>query len=99
MHLRLPLCAWLVATLLASTPALSGAQQLIDPRQRGGDRAQAGGVSLDQAVRMAERRYNAKAVKVDSLSSGDRRVYQIRLLNSEGKVWTVRVDAQSGEMN
>jgi hypothetical protein len=26
-------------------------------------------------------------------------VHQIRLLSAEGKVWTVRVDAESGAMN
>jgi uncharacterized membrane protein YkoI len=96
MLARLPILAALLAIQLASAPMLE-AQQLIDPRQRGLER-RSGGISLDQAVRMAERRYNAKAVKVDSMSDGERRVYQIRLLNTEGKVWTVRVDAQSGDM-
>ena len=30
--------------------------------------------------------------------SGGKRVHQIRLLNTEGRVWTVRVDAESGAM-
>jgi uncharacterized membrane protein YkoI len=82
--------------LLTATPLLH-AQTLIDPRQRNNDRNDPIRVSMDQAVNMAERRYRAKAVKAETVRSGDRIVYEIRLL-SEGKVWTVRVDAQSGQM-
>jgi uncharacterized membrane protein YkoI len=83
--------------LLTATPLLH-AQTLIDPRQRNNDRTMDPiRVSMDQAVNMAERRYRAKAVKAQTVRSGDRVVYEIRLL-SEGKVWTVRVDAQSGQM-
>jgi len=48
---------------------------------------------------MAQRRYHAKAVRAETVRSGERRVHHIRLLNSEGKVWTVRVDAESGDIN
>jgi len=84
------------APMIAST---AHAQSLIDPRQRNNERnVEPIRISMDQAVRMAESRYRAKAVKVDTVRDGDSVVYQIRLL-SEGKVWTVRVDAQSGRMN
>ena len=43
--------------------------------------------------------HRAKAVRAETVRNGDRRVHQIRLLSSEGKVWTVRVDAESGAMN
>jgi hypothetical protein len=56
------------------------------------------GISLDHAVEMAQARYRAKAVKAETVSDGGRRVHQIRLLSPDGKVWTVRVDAQSGNM-
>lgn len=56
------------------------------------------GISLDQAVEMAQARFRAKAVKAETVNSGGRRVHQIRLLSSDGKVWTVRVDAQTGNM-
>jgi uncharacterized membrane protein YkoI len=56
-------------------------------------------VSLDQAVEMAQRQYRAKAVKAETVESGGKRVHQIRLLSAEGKVWTVRVDAESGAMH
>jgi len=105
MAMRLPKLSRALFTamaLLAAAPmvtSLAHAQSLIDPRQRNNERNNDPiRVSMDQAVRMAESRYRAKAVKVDTVRSGDRVVYQIRLL-SEGKVWTVRVDAQSGQMN
>lgn len=82
-----------LAPLLAS-PAL--AQELVDRRARHEYRIEPGGMSLDQAVEMTQRRFRAKAVKAETVRRGDRRVHQIRLLSPEGKVWTVRVDAESG---
>lgn len=87
------------ATLGSVTASVADAQSLIDrrqPRQRGDGNA---GISRDEAVSRAESRFRAKAVKVDTLRSGDRTVYQIRLLNSEGKVFTVQVDASTGRIN
>ena len=91
----------IVATLLlilAQAMSVSGtavAQNLVDPRGR--DSAyQSGGMSLDEAVRMVESRYRARAVKAETVSSGGRRIHEIRLLNADGKVWKVRVDAETG---
>ncbi|HEY8507459.1 MAG TPA: PepSY domain-containing protein [Steroidobacteraceae bacterium] len=55
-----------------------------------------GRVSLDQAVKMAERRFKARVVRAETKREGENTVYVLRLLNDEGRVWTVRVDAQSG---
>jgi uncharacterized membrane protein YkoI len=95
------MCSRLLASLLLliqvalfSQPA--AAQNLVDPRGR--DRAaQAGGMSLDEAVRMVESRYRARAVKAETVNNGGRRVHEIRLLNAEGRVWKVRVDAETGQ--
>jgi len=84
-------------TLAAGIPA-ADAQSLIDKRTRSERQADRPRVSLDQAINMAESRYRAKAVKYSQAVSGDRLVYQIRLLSSDGKVWTVQVDAQTGQM-
>jgi uncharacterized membrane protein YkoI len=84
----------LVQVTLFSQPV--EAQNLVDPRGR--DRAaQSGGMSLDEAVRMVENRYRARAVKAETVNSGGRRVHEIRLLNAEGRVWKVRVDAETGK--
>ncbi len=80
------------ATLVSN---VASAQNLVDPRSR--ERAsQSGGISLDDAVRMVESRYRARAVRADVVNNGGRRVYEIRLLNADGKVWKVRVDAETG---
>ncbi len=55
-------------------------------------------ISLDQAVSMAERRYKARVVRADVDGRAERRVYVLRLLSEEGRVWTVRVDATTGNM-
>jgi uncharacterized membrane protein YkoI len=81
---------------LAASQAVP-AQELVDwwPRQQYQVRS---GISLDQAVQMAQSRFSAQVVKAETVRSGDRRVHQIRLLNQQGKVWTVRVDAETGQM-
>lgn len=53
-------------------------------------------ISMDEAVRMVEKRYRARVVKAETQSDGGRTVYVLRLLDESGKVWTVRVDAASG---
>jgi uncharacterized membrane protein YkoI len=55
------------------------------------------GISLDQAVAMVERRFKARVVRADVRDEGGRRVYVLRLL-SDDRVWTVRVDAESGSL-
>jgi uncharacterized membrane protein YkoI len=88
----------LAQAMLLSQPV--SAQNLVDPRgrDRGEDNVnQSGGMSLDEAVRMVESRYRARAVKAETVNSGGRRVHEIRLLNAEGRVWKVRVDAETGQ--
>lgn len=57
-----------------------------------------GALTLDQAVRMAQARYGARVVRADTERNGDRVYYRLRLLSSDGRVFSVRVDAQTGEM-
>jgi uncharacterized membrane protein YkoI len=87
-------------SLLAALAPLGGqGQELIDRRRQHEYRIEPVGVSLDQAVEMAQRRFRAKAVKAETVRNGERQIHQIRLLSAEGKVWTVRVDAESGAMH
>ncbi len=53
-------------------------------------------ISLNEAVQMVQRRYNARVVRAESLRDGDRTIYRLRLLSQDGRVWTVTVDASSG---
>ena len=84
--------------LIAVGQPVADAQSLVDKRPSSERQAERPRVSLDQAVNMAESRYRAKAVKAQQSTSGDRLVYHIRLLSGDGKVWTVQVDAQTGQM-
>ena len=59
-------------------------------------RLSAKGISMDQAVKMAEQRFKARVVRAESQQSAGHTVYVLRMLNDSGRVWTVRVDASSG---
>jgi uncharacterized membrane protein YkoI len=97
MRLPLPILTAILLLLVAlGMPA--AAQNLIDKRPRQEQGIERPRISLDQAVNMAESRYRAKAVKAQQASNGDRVVYHIRLLSDDGKVRTVQVDAQTGQM-
>lgn len=54
------------------------------------------GISLAQAIAMAQGRYQGRVVKAETVSYGDRVVHEIRIFGKDGRVRTVRIDAQSG---
>jgi uncharacterized membrane protein YkoI len=54
-------------------------------------------LSLDQAIAQAERRYNARVVRADTQDADGRRYHILRLLSDNGRVWTVRIDAATGQ--
>jgi hypothetical protein len=54
------------------------------------------GISLDEAVSRAERQYHARVVRTDVQDEDGRKVYVLKLLSEDGRVFTVRIDAQSG---
>ncbi|MEX2150659.1 MAG: PepSY domain-containing protein [Steroidobacteraceae bacterium] len=61
------------------------------------DRRPSGRVmSLDEAMAQAEKRYRARAVHGEEKRKGDRIVYRIRLLDQDGRVFEVSIDAGSG---
>ncbi len=58
------------------------------------------GVSLDAAVAAAQERHRARVVKAEVIESDGRKVYALRLLGGDGRVWTIRIDAATGaELN
>ena len=59
--------------------------------------AQRGAVSLQQATAMATGRYQGRVVRAETVSRGDRVVHEIRILGEDGRVRTVRIDAQTGQ--
>lgn len=54
-------------------------------------------ISLDQAIAIAERRYKARVVRATTTESEGRRYHVLRMLSEEGRVWTVRIDAATGQ--
>lgn len=57
-------------------------------------------VALSDAVSMVQSRFNATAVKTDTVTEAGQLVYRIRLLSADrSRVWTVRVDARTGRIN
>ena len=55
-----------------------------------------GGISLNQAISMVEKRFKSRVVRSDVRQDGDRKVYVLRLLDDAGNGQVVRVDASSG---
>jgi hypothetical protein len=61
--------------------------------------AAAGRMSLDEAIAMVERRFNARVVRAETREHKGRVVYKLRLLDEgSGRVWTVEVDAETGSL-
>jgi len=56
------------------------------------------GISLDEAVSRAESQYHARVVRTDVQDEDGRKVYVLKLLSDNGRVFTVRIDAASGRM-
>jgi hypothetical protein len=56
------------------------------------------GISLDEAVSRAERQYRARVVRTDVQDEDGRKVYVLKLLSEDGRVFTVRIDAATGRM-
>jgi uncharacterized membrane protein YkoI len=56
----------------------------------------AGGISINQAISMVERRYKARVVRSETRQDGERKIYVLRLLDDAGNAQVVRVDASNG---
>lgn len=94
--LRLYVSAVVIAALVTGAVLEARALEAPAPPPAGKVVASAGGVSMDQAVKIAEQRYKARVVRAEAQRDGDHTVYVLKLLNEAGHVWTVRVDAANG---
>ncbi|HUQ11483.1 MAG TPA: PepSY domain-containing protein [Steroidobacteraceae bacterium] len=56
------------------------------------------GITLDEAVSRAERQHHARVVRTDVQDEDGRKVYVLKLLSDDGRVFTVRIDAATGRM-
>jgi hypothetical protein len=52
--------------------------------------------ALERIVEAVQKRYSARVVKVTEVMVDGKRAYELRLL-SDQRVWTVRVDAETGQ--
>jgi uncharacterized membrane protein YkoI len=91
------LCLALAAGMVASADALASDRDR--GRDQGSEVRDNRAISLDEAVARAERRYKARAVRAEEKRQGDRIEYRIRLLGEDGRVFEVRVDAETGREN
>jgi len=95
--IRKTLFAVLCAALLAGVAAIPPARASDRDRGHNDARAMADrAVTLDEAVARAERRHDARAVRAEEKRRDERIVYRIRLLGSDGRVFEVTVDAETG---
>ena len=79
---------------IEQTPASHGSFVL---QADGNDRDQ--NVPLHDAVSMVQQRFNATAVKTDTVVESGQTIYRIRLLSADkSRVWTVNVDARTGRV-
>ena len=55
-----------------------------------------GPLTMDQAVELVQKKFDARVGRAEETVEGGRRSYQLRLLSADGRVWTVKVDVLSG---
>jgi uncharacterized membrane protein YkoI len=94
--LRVYVSAVLIVALATGAVLEARALLAAEPPAPGKVVAATAGVSMDQAVKMAEQRYKARVVRAEAQHDGVRTIYVLKLLNEAGHVWTVRVDATNG---
>jgi hypothetical protein len=96
----LPLLLLTLASICLSFPAVAADAHRGD---RGADRGRPivlakGEMSLDAAVAMVRERFGGKVISASTTSAGGKKVHVIKVLSDEGRVRTVRVDAQTGRI-
>ena len=55
-------------------------------------------LSLDAAVELVKKHYEARVVRAEEAKEGEEPIYRIRLLAADGRVFTVKVYARTGRM-
>jgi uncharacterized membrane protein YkoI len=98
---RVPLIAMLaaVAGMAGALPAASGAAVVAPAaaQQSTGAAIFADDAGRDRIVEAIQRKYDARVVKITEIVVAGRRAYALRLLSDGGRVWMVRVDAETGQ--
>ncbi|HWW20839.1 MAG TPA: PepSY domain-containing protein [Steroidobacteraceae bacterium] len=83
--------AWVAAVILLLGLAGSCVASAVEP-------ANLREISREQATQELQKRYGtaARVIRTDVIEQGGHHVYVFRLLSANGRVWVVRIDAQSG---
>jgi hypothetical protein len=100
MRLR-PLALMLAGLALAAaapTAAAGGGAGSNERLLASARRLDARPLSLEEAVELVKRRYDARVVRAEEATEGEEAVYRIRLLAADGRVFTVRVNARTGQL-
>ena len=90
------LVVFLAAAVLAQAAAAHGGNAGVPVNRTSVARAES--LTLDEAVARMERRYDARVVRAEEKDEDGRRVYRIRLLSADGRVFDVTVDAVTGQV-
>jgi uncharacterized membrane protein YkoI len=56
------------------------------------------GMSLDAAAAMVRQKFGGKVIDAKTINNRGRQIHVIKLLSDQGRVTTVKVDAQSGKI-
>jgi len=56
-------------------------------------------ISLDQAVAMVLGRYGGKVIRAETRTRNGRTIHSIKLLTDDGRVRTVQVDGETGQIS
>jgi uncharacterized membrane protein YkoI len=81
---------------VTARPIPEPADPIVDEPVPTAEVAQRGSVSLSQATALAQRRYRGRVVRAETVMRGGRTVHEIRILGEDGRVRTVRIDAETG---
>lgn len=95
---RLRVVAYGAALLGLGVAALGAAPvraQPTDPAVRF-QTVQQRGLSLRQAIALAQQRYEGRVVRAETKERNGRRVHEIRILGDDGRVRTLHFDAEGG---
>ncbi len=96
-HALLTVCA--LAGLLALTPGETVAAAVHSRAAPAAHRQATEGISLDEAIEKVRQTYgDVTILKADSRGSNGGQVYRIKFLTESGRVKTVTVDADTGEL-
>jgi uncharacterized membrane protein YkoI len=85
----------LVATLAPQAALAQSRVEPFDPLVRF-QTVQDRGVSLRQAIALAQQRHRGRVVRAETKQMNGRRVHEIRILGDDGRVRTLHFDADDG---